>query len=185
MNKGYLVIGAENSGTRLTTRLLINAGCNGTHEHEQPFDKGLPQNQGHIVWRRSVPHGMCVKEGDKFIHEQGAWINVQKLIESMKSAGYSVHVIVTSREWYSMALAQVHEMKYAPDAVERIRRAYKIIFKAILITEVPYTIINYESLISGRDLNRILFNLGLPKKLKEIPFEIYDGNEKYHVADRF
>ena len=60
MKRAFLVLGAESSGTRLVTRLLIAAGCHGDGGHQQPFDKWQAASspfdgKDPIVWRRSYP----------------------------------------------------------------------------------------------------------------------------------
>ena len=64
--KIYIVLGGESTGTRLVTKLMMQAGCYGEDAHIQSMDgdvkemrwdkiKATLKNQP-IVWRRSFPH---------------------------------------------------------------------------------------------------------------------------------
>lgn len=168
MARAYLVVGPESSGTRLVTRILINAGCKGDSGHWQEFDEKLPKNLPHIVWRRSILHG-------------GIWPDIVALIAELRDAGYSVSAIVTFRELFANAMSQIAS-RYAVtvnEVYERIPQIYTHIFKALISTEVQFETVSYESLVLHPvETQRELLNrLGL-KAEKEI--RIFDGNEKHY-----
>ena len=164
--RAFLVLGPESSGTRLMTKLLISAGCNGDDGNRQRFD-AVPAFGDHVVWRRSLPHG-------------GVWPNLSKCVSRLRSAGYSVLVVVMSRDWNAIQLSQVASGHVDETFVahNHIREAYRIIFNAITREGVDYEIVNYE-MLCGHELavSSLLERLGLTS---QEPVAIYDGNAKYY-----
>lgn len=164
----FLVFGPESSGTRLATSILISGGCLGSAEHEQEFDK-YDREDFHdlapIVWRRSFPH-----------NEE--WPILSSLVR--KLSGYSIHIIVTTRDWHCMVESQLNapHVDSREEAIVNIRSAYYSIFSQISKTNIPFTLFSYESLISNPVLvqRRLLKDLGLQQIVR---LDIYDGNEKY------
>lgn len=164
MGRAFLVVGAEDTGTRAVTRVLIAAGCAGDASHFQPFDNGIPRGHDRIVWRRSVPHA-------------GQWPAVSHLLILVRNAGYQPHVIVTMRDWSATAVAQVSatHVKTKEQALENLQRAYRCIFRDL--GSVDYTIVNYESFgTSQMAIDLFLQRLGLSAPQRE-PF--YDGNKRW------
>jgi hypothetical protein len=95
--KLFLVVGPESSGTRITSRLLIDSGCWGSYDHYQLLDsavisenvdeiKQLTEGFSHVVFRQSIPHGPI-------------WPDLVKLQSLFQAAGFSVFFIFTIRDW--------------------------------------------------------------------------------------
>lgn len=170
--RAYLVLGAESSGTRLVTRLLVGAGCHGSDEHfDQPFDAGVPEDGPDlVVWRRSVPHDGEISSLGGMIHE-------------LRGVDYNVMAVVTVRDLYATSLSQVNA-RHVPNtemAEAHVRIAYRHIFAALMAHLVPYVIVPYESLVlHGQQAIIRLYRhlgLGIPNAIEHI----YDANEKYYV----
>ena len=128
VDKAYLVLGPESSGTRLTTRILINNGCAGSDQHLQPFDMGIPEDvHGPIVWRRSLPHN-------------GQWDCPEKLIEKLVMGNRGVITIACMRSVHAIAMSQVtkNHVFDSDGARQHIRKAYCKIFEACSPTMVSY-----------------------------------------------
>ena len=166
--RAILVLGPESSGTRLMTRILIDAGCAGSDDHVQPFDARLPDRQDLIVWRRSFPHNR-------------KWPNVIELVDRLEKHGFSkVRAVVTMRDWYAMCCSQVAagHVESIHEALMNIQWAYGEIFGGLRYVNVPYVVCHYESLVqrSWPVVSYIMDFLGLelPSKLY-----VYDANEKW------
>lgn len=165
--RAFFVIGPESSGTRLMTRLLIAADCQGDDGHEQRWDREAPKGEM-IVWRRSFPHG-------------GEWPKIEELAGSLIGQGYQVMFLVMSRDWHAMSDSQI-QAGHVPGmetALKHIRDAYSRIFAFLTITGYPFEIVNYETLIRpGGEavfclMNRLELTIGRS-------VDIYDGNAKYY-----
>jgi len=102
--KAYLVVGPESSGTRLMTRLLIEAGCIGQASHNQPLDQVLKgkadlskhSEESRFVFRRSVPHA-------------GHMPDLSRIDTRFRECGCQTFWIVMFREWAAMARSKVHQ----------------------------------------------------------------------------
>ncbi len=134
----YFVVGAESSGTRIMTRIMIANGCAGSAEHEQPFDNGMPHGFSTyepVVWRRSYPHG-------------GERPEIHHCIERLQNYDYAPHVIITMRDFNAMAHSQVNANHFATidEAHANISEAYKEIFDGVRWTGVPYYVVGFEAL---------------------------------------
>src|SRR5581483_9496380 len=92
--RAFLVLGPESSGTRLVTRCLIAAGCQGCGDHAQDLDASLDGAADLIVWRRSLPHGSL-------------WPDLREMLLALRSHGYAVQVLVTVRSHYCMVRSQI------------------------------------------------------------------------------
>ena len=172
----YLVAGAESSGTRMLTGLLVAAGCSGSAGHAQAWDAKAPHADEHprVVWRRSVPHG-------------GAWPELREMVERLRSRGYDdVRFVVTVRDRHCLASSQVAagHVADAACASENIRRCYRHIFSQLAeMPEAPYVIAPYESLVlhGAKAAGRLLEALGLDAPDDMPPFR--DENAKYFGGD--
>lgn len=160
-----LVLGAESSGTRLITRLLIAAGCYGDSGHKQRLDTEAVCEPP-IVWRRSFPH-------------DGQWPNVKGMIHDLQDADFDVRAVVVHRDWRATALSQVDaaHARTEADAYENLRLAYRAI--AAQTSEIEVTLISYESLVQHRRpvVSWLCSQLGI-----EPPTDIemiYDANAKW------
>jgi len=160
--RAFLVLGAEGTGTRLMTRLLIAAGCSGDGQHEQRWDTETPTDPL-VVWRRSFPHN-------------GVWPDLSDMYASLHD--YAVRTIVMVRDWYTCSRAQVATHPYVPTeevSLINLQRAYLEIFRAI---ELPFIVVSYESIVAHPEaITEILRILGLPTP--QAPENIVDGNAKY------
>ncbi len=172
----YLVLGAESSGTRLFTRILMGVGCAGDDGHEQKFDVLIPEANGRpIVWRRSFPHG-------------GEWPKVPDLYRSLRDKDYEVRAVVMTRDWLAMRKSQIeaghvaghaggqHDLE--TKALQNIREAYNRIFGGLHNADtMPYVMVSYEGLYQRPEITirHTLDTLGWPG----LGFEIVDGNEKW------
>ncbi|MEL6970981.1 MAG: hypothetical protein AAFZ63_04705 [Bacteroidota bacterium] len=192
--KAFLVLGPESHGSHLVTDVLLNAGCvghAGNHvpwqpenkvllrglkkpwEYEfptdlQPWDNRPPTIENPIVWRRSLPHGK-------------KWINLSQMARDLWSRGYQVQVVVVSRDTHSGLQSQLkwRHVRDLETGKANISQAYLHIFRHLLKTRLPFTVVNYESLAyypKAQDF--MLEQLDLP--LPERRWPIYDGNRKWH-----
>lgn len=168
MKRAFLVLGAESSGTRLMTRILINAGCYGNEHHDQTLDNKIPEHESLIVWRRSVPH-------------RKKWPDLVGMVEKLEEFGFEITVFIMSRDWYSMARSQVNapHVENATKAYENISNAYEYIFAAM--TAMKYELVNYEALTQNSQvIESLLTRHNLPHPTRSM--YIYDGNAKYYEA---
>lgn len=165
--RAFLVIGPESSGTRLLTRILIQAGCLGQSGHSQRWDGADPVGDP-IVWRRSFPHA-------------GRWPNLPSIIQRLRDLEYELHTVVTTRDWWAMARSQNNGHQHVSsmeEAFSHIQEAYRLIFLGISVADACYTMVSYESLVlRGRAyLAWLMPHLGLP--VPEIG--LYDANAKWY-----
>lgn len=173
--KAFIVLGPESSGTRLLTRILINAGCEGSDQHIQPFDDNPPNPSISplIVWRRSVPHGID--------HE---WHGLDELISRLD--GYVVNALISVRDQYCTEHSQlkVGHVETLDQARQNIRRAYKNVFSGTARWGLDLTVVPYESLVLGREQaqQNLIRSLGFEGD-SFIPVQIVDGNAKYLDVD--
>jgi len=170
MAKGILVYGAEGSGTRLFTKILLSAGCIGDSDHSQEFDNDIPEaGDDDLVWRRSFPHAR-------------RWPNIEWMVESLRDKGYEVNAVVMCRDWKAQIGSQ---MGHGHIGMERIgyRNAqivYPAIFTWLSNLNVPYILVTYEGLVMRpkQYAEYILGFFGL--ELEEDMVDVYDGNKKYY-----
>ena len=139
MKRAVFVLGAESSGTRNMTRLLVKSGFAGTHEHYQRYDNFetlAKEKPDRFVIRRSVPHALT-------------WVNIQGVIKFLKELGYFVSCIVTIRDWNCMIESQIKAGHVKDERKSRtnIRQAYAHIFSQLYAAGVEYVPVSYESLI--------------------------------------
>lgn len=165
--QAILVLGAESTGTRLVTRILLYAGCHGSDQGRQPFDREIPvPGRKPIVWRRSMPHAR-------------EFVEVGKLVTTLRDKGYRVAAVVTTRDWQAAALSQVAagHVDNQTQAWRNLQQAYPLIFNALDVHYVPYVMVNYESLVMNSEAVITWlagrFGLWIPT------VEVYDGNAKW------
>ena len=96
--RAFVVLGSVSSGTRLLTRILIASGCEGSAEHDQPWDKKLPYDQPLIVWRRSIP--------DKDSSEPVPAI--RWILRQLKDRGYETTIIITLEDNDTQDYSYIH-----------------------------------------------------------------------------
>ena len=166
--RAFLVLGPESSGTRLLTRLLIAAGCEGSAAHHQPFDEQTPEGVSPLVWRRSVP-------------QRGHWPDIASMVGELRRRNYSVHAIVTMRDWLPSAGSQVRAGHVADrvQAYTHLARAYPHIFAELGRAGVPFVCVTYAGLVGRPDkmLGWLTAYLSLPTPNG---FEdVFDADERW------
>ncbi len=165
--RAILVAGPESSGTRMMTKILMAAGCAGDDDSHQRWDHEDPQGDL-IVWRRSVPHAR-------------GWPVLRELVRHLRTFGYEVSALITTRAWWPMAQSQVfhHHVPDMATALVNIAGAYPHILAGLTAASVPYTMAHYENIVTRPDkaLATLLGALGLKAP---IGFEVFDANEKWY-----
>lgn len=168
----YLVLGPESTGTRLTTRILMTAGCLGSDQHAQIWDNSpFPPPSQSIVFRRSIPHNKT-------------WPDISKIVQSLREKGYTVQAVVTARDWYATSKSQAkRHVKDQCEAYMNLGKVYPHIFNALSKENVPYTLVTYESIIYNIDsINKLLEYLKLRalEKKELLELNIQNGNKKWY-----
>ena len=167
---GYLVLGPESSGTRVTAELLVAAGCRRTNIVGGDDGPELPLEGHRPVIRRSAPHWRPPAGP----HE---WPDLAALAGLL--APRRVCAVVTTRDWYAMASSQMRQghVRTLEDAHANIRRAYEVVFTGLAKENLPFVLSSYESLVAEREYRKLLLAfLGLP----DADIETYDGNSKWY-----
>jgi len=166
----FLVIGAENSGTRMLTAAFIAAGCEGDAGHEQRWDAcDFAEAGKNIVWRRSLPHGGVIPD-------------FRVMVKALWQAGYDVQPVLIYRKTDYVVAAQVrnHLAQGVPEAEAvmaaeaSVRAAPRYAALLGLITRAPL-IVPYEPFVEMTDFRRDFF-----RSLWLTPpdgMEFYNANE--------
>ena len=169
--KAFLVFGPEGTGTRLFTRILKAAGCEGSAGHRQEFDRTKPAADL-ITWRRSFPHN----------HR---WPSITKMVKGLRKDDYAVYAFVTNRDWHAImeSRGSNHIASGGSKAVySHLQKSYPYIFKGLEKSNVPFIVISYEELVLQGETyaNKMLsmFELELKSPLEEIT----NQNSKYYEA---
>lgn len=171
--RAFLVLGPESSGTKLFTKILIGAGCNGDAGNEQRWDNECPVfgRDDPVVWRRSVPHG------EKYP-------DIVEMVEQLRGAGCQVCAYVTMRDWTSILNSRVINAGIISYEIasQRLQWAYPHIFSQLQSTKVPFATVSYEAIMEHgvKYIKRMLKIFGLD--VGAIP-EIIPGNQKYYQTD--
>ncbi len=165
VKRAFLVVGPESSGTRLVTRILIDAGAIGDATHAQRFDQtGLLASTlpDLIVWRRSLPHSGC-------------WIDAANWIESVRLLGYQVDVLFVTRDWHATISSQLAagHVQNRDEAEENLRRAYSL----LATISAPFRVVSYEALRDRGCLQALLRDLLLSV---DVCVEVADENAKWY-----
>jgi LPS sulfotransferase NodH len=169
VKNAYLVTGPPSSGTRLMTRILIAAGCEGCGDHYQRFDDILPTAE-RVVVRRHYPTERPPK-----------WAKDDNIITALQAKDYTVRVVIINRDWP----CTIQSMLNAPhagdedEAYQWLRRSWRMIFEH-MPADVDFHIVSYEGLAQRpkETTATLLSQLGLNPQC-EIE-AIVDGNAKYH-----
>ena len=162
------VFGPESSGTRLWTQILVGAGCDGTGNHDQPFDKVDPIDDL-IVWRRSFPYA-------------ARWPVIEDLARRLDALGYDqFHALVPTRDWHAMMGSQVRHAHVGnrAAALTHLIRAYPSIFCQLDDCGIPFTVVSFEALVQRpvaymRETKHLL-GLEAPRGII-----VYDANAKWY-----
>jgi hypothetical protein len=169
MTRGFLVVGPESSGTKLTAELLRRAGCRSVEIIGGDDGPDLPADGRPPLVRRSFPHGPH-------------WFTVHQLVALLGAEGIGaedVQVVITGRDWFTMVDSQVARGLAADreTAFANIRRAYHDIFTGVGEFGLPYLLSSYEALTAQpRYAERLLHALGLPPA----SVECYEANAKWY-----
>lgn len=154
--KVFFVLGGESTGTRLVTRLLVDAGCFGDIDHEQRMDTWVDKHTGlleervqrgqPLVWRRSFPHDKKMIDIMKDLVEPVIRLHGVNHVDD-------VMFLVTMRNWLCAAKSAVkaRHSKNTDEAIEKLKFAYARIFS--FFAENPlfdYRVVHYEWLTSWR-----------------------------------
>jgi hypothetical protein len=164
MTRGFLLVGPESSGTKLTAELLRRAGCRSVQIVGGDDGPDLPLDGRPPLVRRSFPHGV-------------EWFTVRQLVALIDAA--DIQVVITSRDWFTMVDSQVARGLAADrgTAADKIRRAYREIFAGVAELGLPYLLSSYEALTSQpRYAERLLQTLDLPPA----SVECYEANAKWY-----
>jgi hypothetical protein len=165
---GYLVVGPESSGTKMTAQLLRTAGCRSVaiigcdDGPELPLDGRVP------LLRRSLPHG-------------ARWIPVAEMVTLLDVD--EVQAVVTTRDWVAMVDSQVARTlaRDRGSALASVRRAYAEIFTTLAERSVPFVISSYEAMVSEpRYAPRLLDLIGLPAA----SVDTWNANDKWYGVER-
>lgn len=163
---GILVLGAESSGNRLMTRLLVEMGCDGIYT--PPYNDVHPSHAKPFVWLRSIPYAQDIPD-------------LPALVRSAPTD--DINAVVMIRDWLPMISSQIAS-GHAPNeqaATHRSRHALAYIFGFLLDADIPYTLVTYEGLISRPiQICRYLadrLGLSMPETLS-----IYDADAKWWTS---
>ena len=162
--RAFLVLGPESSGTRLVTRCLLAAGCQGWGDHEQGFDSSLDDAGELIVWRRSLPHG-------------GQWSDLRQMLLALRQRGYDVRVLATIRSHYCMVRSQLRarHVQTPREAERNISEAMCRIVGFVAESNLPVRWVPYEEVVHNSEaFSRTIQEWGLNWKTG-----LRDGNAKY------
>jgi hypothetical protein len=183
--KAYFVVGPEGSGTKLTTKILVYAGCQGQFSHTQETDTddknvlaNIPPPNSPFVIRRSIPHGCFVE------------IDLEKIKQQLVDAGYEVFFIITYRNWYGMLCSNYKGKDAHTDTEEHANLktviAYKSIFKQLIENNInDFLISSFDIKVQNPSMciNKFLNFIGLPSLSEEEiqSMEIKNTNEKWYT----
>jgi hypothetical protein len=149
--RGFIVVGPESSGTKLTAALLRAAGCRSWGALGGDDPEPEEGTAGPPVVRRSFPHA-------------GRWQAMTDLLD-LFSPEAQVEALVTTRDWRAMAASQVdrsfaHSVSHA---LGNIRRVYREIFRGLDRHDTPFFVVTHEAMTGRPGYQEwLLTQLGLP-----------------------
>lgn len=171
VKRAFLVLGPESSGTRLLTEILLGAGCQGSADHDQAFDRHLDTARNLIVWRRSMPHGSG---------SHRRWPDLDnEMLTPLVRRGFQVAVFATIRSHYCMVRSQlaVPHVSSLQEAERNVAEAMLRIATFASRNRLPIRYVPYEEIIHSSAA--IILSLAERNLRPErLPFLI-DGNKKY------
>ena len=171
MKRAYLVVGAESTGTRLMTQILISMGCAGDSGHNQRWEGGkLPEEEEAVVLRRSVPH-------------RKQWPDLAGMVNRLRGRGYRTQAIVTVRDPFATAASQIKagHTRSQTEAMANISQAYGHIYQQLVHVRCPVLPVPYEALVNEPDLQRRLARFLLLDDVE--PVDVYNGNAKWYADE--
>lgn len=161
--RAFLVLGPEGSGTKLLTRIFIDAGCAGDYSHKQSIDAAAVPTGNLLVLRRSFPHA------EKWPNLKGlvAWLN-----------GYEVRAVVIIRTYRCTFASRARRRENKVKAEELALAALPRLFQSIEKAHLPFVWVTYEALIQRPEVevDWLMKWAGLETPAVEY---IFDGNERY------
>ncbi len=173
MKRAYIVTGAESTGTKLITQLLVGAGCSGDGGNIQwvleALRLGNPFDCEPVVLRLSMPHGLDDPD-------------LASILWHFKCLGYAPKVIVTTRDWWATTEAHLDNNTHGFNRIHsehKKMKAYLSIFNALEFTHIPFMIAPYESIVARPAMacKRIVEWCGLSITEDKIP-DVFDANAK-------
>lgn len=176
MKNAFVVVGAESSGNRLMTRLLINAGCHGNGTTDQPtLQEILDSGKENIVIHRSFPFGAKGSGRD--------WPDLMEIHFALVAKEYLPVYIVMVRDPFCAARSamKAHHIENIHVASYEHDEAYRKIFATIIKLDLPYIMVTYEGLVShpAGTIGWLFPELGLPARFSTETIE--DANVKHFV----
>lgn len=163
----YLVVGPENSGTKMLAGALVSAGCYGDATDAQRLDSlefgGLP---GQLVLRRSIPHG-CEAVPD-----------LQGLSAQLTAAGYRVRPLCLYRNTTFLTAGQLRRGYAGEPAVvqDRVGVALRSYLELCDHLGEPPLLVPYEAFVSRPEFREAYFaTLDLPAPRGDY----FNANEAY------
>lgn len=168
IKRAFFVVGAESTGTRLATRILIAGGCAGSAGHDQPFDEHGFGDEECVVIRRSFPH-------------RGRWPQLSDFVNEYKGE-FDFRAVWTVRDYDCTAHSQVRN-KHVPElaaAYKNIQRANLIIAGQLGYHVIPYRILSYEALVARPTKVQLELLSGLGLGAPDSPIAVTDENAKYY-----
>ncbi|MDP6671300.1 MAG: hypothetical protein QGI60_05825 [archaeon] len=172
MGKGFIVAGAEHSGTRMLTKFFCDCGCAGSPQHKQGFDRGNPRfDHKLVVWRRSIPHS---KEKTP---------NLSTMYALFKKIGYDTKIVGITRNKFPNARSQVKMRKAQTEeqAGKRIDAANNLLQRAKARHKNDYISVSYTDFVKSRDYRKDLAErCGLEYSEKQ---DYSNADEKYYTIE--
>jgi hypothetical protein len=180
----YVVVGPESSGNRYLVKFMIEAGeCLGRSGHNQPFDvrtRGWGSwsylelyefdisNHTCAVLHRSMPHG-------------GEFVNLTFIIQQITRAGYHPHLLMIHRADPVVIQSQIrnHHTVSHDQSMLNIDAAWRHIFKAVVKTNVHYTLLTYELLQEQYYIDWLMHTLEFEHPLMAQVPKFVSQNDKY------
>lgn len=130
MKRVYIVAGAESSGNRLLTQILVAAGCISLDP-----SGALPIDEDPCVVLRSYPHG-------------NEWPDLAEIFRILRDRGYLVRVLVTIRDAHCVIESQLARQHHPRTlSAPNIQRAHLAIFQQLAEVNCWFTVVPYESLV--------------------------------------
>lgn len=167
--RSFLVLGGESTGTRVLTKILMLAGCEGSNDHVQPWDDRSPEGEL-IVWRRSLPHAR-------------RWPDIASMADQLRFFGYDVTALFITRDWHAASRSQVlagHVSDVAA-AEKNLAAAHVHALRGIAMAHCPWRGVTYESLSSRGTRQALLEALGLPVSEIALDCNLTNENEKHYA----
>lgn len=178
MKQAFVVCGAESSGNRLLTAVLVRSGCVGSATDDGGIWSRIePGVEPRIVLTLSYPNGHV-------------WPELPSLHWRLNNKGYLVWYLVTVRD-HTCVLASQKKSRLKPEPLAwgNYQRAYREIFSQLATIDASYIIVPYEALVARTQyVDRLLTQLELPGVhgpviVNGVEKRIRDENRKWYVEE--